>query len=395
MTNMQTIQIEAFDTLFFKDGKPFSMGEDTWADGIFPPPPSVMYGALRTAYAAANPEGITFGRNGNVDEKTAGLEIHSIYYRVSSAYASSIGEAYLPLPLDLVEQMPKIKQAKDESTENYQKLLKVFLEKEQREKRYKLERLKPVKSLLSASSFPSHFDVAGYWDDMDSQVDSVDDGLIRAGDLWMYLKNKLTEPSCIRLKDYLLTESKIGIKRNKQTGTTGVDGELYRVDMRRPQNGKEIFTLHADVTAPTGFHLGDSLMKLGAEGKSAKLRLGNSGLSKPSEIKGKDFIIYLATPGLFKNGSFPDMSKLSDKFNLKARIRGMVSGKPVMIGGFDMKKAEPKAMLKAVPAGTIFYCQAEEEVLFDPFQGMSISDFREQEGFGIAYFGIYQPVSHG
>ena len=42
------IRIKALDTLFFRDGKPFTSGEETWADGTFPPYPSVLYGALRT-----------------------------------------------------------------------------------------------------------------------------------------------------------------------------------------------------------------------------------------------------------------------------------------------------------------------------------------------------------
>jgi len=49
------IEIKSFDTLFFRDGKPFTMSEDNWADGIFPPPPSVIYGALRAAYFAQYP----------------------------------------------------------------------------------------------------------------------------------------------------------------------------------------------------------------------------------------------------------------------------------------------------------------------------------------------------
>jgi CRISPR-associated protein Cmr3 len=50
------IELNPLDTLFFRDGKPFAMGEETWADGIFPPPPSVIYGALRTAWFANNIE---------------------------------------------------------------------------------------------------------------------------------------------------------------------------------------------------------------------------------------------------------------------------------------------------------------------------------------------------
>ena len=44
------IQIDPLDTLFFRNGKPFTMGEETWADAVFPPYPSVVYGALRSAY---------------------------------------------------------------------------------------------------------------------------------------------------------------------------------------------------------------------------------------------------------------------------------------------------------------------------------------------------------
>jgi CRISPR type III-B/RAMP module-associated protein Cmr3 len=36
------------DTLFFRDGRPFSMGTETWATSIFPPYPSTVYGAIRS-----------------------------------------------------------------------------------------------------------------------------------------------------------------------------------------------------------------------------------------------------------------------------------------------------------------------------------------------------------
>ncbi|HEC25711.1 MAG TPA: hypothetical protein ENI54_06865, partial [bacterium] len=46
------VEIDALDTLFFRDGKPFTMAENRWADTVFPPFPSVIYGALRSAYFA-------------------------------------------------------------------------------------------------------------------------------------------------------------------------------------------------------------------------------------------------------------------------------------------------------------------------------------------------------
>ena len=53
----KSLLLNPTDTIFFRDGRPFNMGEDTYAQGIFPPPPSVLYGALRTAYMAANLSG--------------------------------------------------------------------------------------------------------------------------------------------------------------------------------------------------------------------------------------------------------------------------------------------------------------------------------------------------
>jgi len=51
------LRINPFDTFFFRDGKPFTMGDDSWADGIFPPSPSVIYGALRTAWISEKLDG--------------------------------------------------------------------------------------------------------------------------------------------------------------------------------------------------------------------------------------------------------------------------------------------------------------------------------------------------
>ncbi|MEN3047138.1 MAG: type III-B CRISPR module-associated Cmr3 family protein, partial [Candidatus Hydrothermales bacterium] len=46
------------DTLFFRTGRPFTMGSENWSDVIFPPYPSTIYGALRTF--------LLFHREGNL-----------------------------------------------------------------------------------------------------------------------------------------------------------------------------------------------------------------------------------------------------------------------------------------------------------------------------------------
>ena len=72
------IKINPLDTLFFKDGKPFSMGEETWASGLFPPYPGVIYGAIRTAYFGMHPEKLENLDQGN--DPTKDLNIHSFHF---------------------------------------------------------------------------------------------------------------------------------------------------------------------------------------------------------------------------------------------------------------------------------------------------------------------------
>ena len=44
--------LQANDTFFFRDGRPFTKGDQSEGYSIFPPLPSTILGALRTAYIA-------------------------------------------------------------------------------------------------------------------------------------------------------------------------------------------------------------------------------------------------------------------------------------------------------------------------------------------------------
>ncbi|MBE3551069.1 MAG: hypothetical protein IMX03_07595 [Brockia lithotrophica] len=49
---MRLVLMEPVDTFFFRDHRPFQMGADAAASGMFPPRPGTVYGALRAAYIA-------------------------------------------------------------------------------------------------------------------------------------------------------------------------------------------------------------------------------------------------------------------------------------------------------------------------------------------------------
>ena len=48
-------QLTPLDVLLFRESKPFTPGEASWAKGFFPPPPSTVFQALRTALAVSDP----------------------------------------------------------------------------------------------------------------------------------------------------------------------------------------------------------------------------------------------------------------------------------------------------------------------------------------------------
>jgi len=358
------LRIRPLDTLFFRDGKPFSMGEDTWADGVFPPYPSVLYGALRTWFISNHampfsPEAIT---------ESERIKICNIQYRLPAG-------RHLPMPLDLVE--PKEKDSA------------VFNE-EEREKKYRVIKLTLHESINVLSNHP----LTGLlFPPEKMEVEALEDGLVsNEGDFFNYLQGNLQEVKIRRTKDCAQTETKVGIGRDNHTNTAS-DSMLYRVGMRRATD----FEILIEVSLPDGNNKYESsLLKLGAEGKfvafeeSGKGRDYAAGVDKSTiSLAPGAFKLYLATPAIFNKGWEPDLAKMG----IQAKLIAAAIGKPVHIGGFDMAAKCPKPMYKAVPAGSVYYYKTDEssEAILKKLQGEAISDsdIHKNQGFGIAYIGNF------
>lgn len=335
------IYLNALDTLFFRDGKPFSMGEETWANGFFPPPPSVMYGALRTAYLSEN---IAEMPNVNTDiDKTSNLKIN--YFSLFSN-----NKQYFPCPLDIVEK----------KTINIDENKYCLLQCKKNENYSNLD----LSCILKANE------------------DVIDvSGIISILGLNNYLINNTVPTQAGILDDYVIEESKVGIGRNNITNTSD-DGMLYRVGMRRLQNMG--FSVGFD-----GITLSSSgLIKIGGEGKAVSYSSLSNLLnpSMPASLSDKYFKLYLATPAFFHEGWKPS---LPEKYG--AELVAAVVGKPLYIGGFNLKSKDkkggwPKPMRRAVPAGSVYYYKGELEKVKD-LHGASISDCNIEQGFGITYIG--------
>jgi len=359
MTDNITIQLDPLDTLFFKDGKPFSMGEETWADGIFPPPPSVLYGAIRTTLIS---EQMGEEELGDLIKNTENLTIRNIAVNLGGQ------DEYYPLPFDVVAY-------KDKGIEKGD---------------YEVFPL-PIKHLnLSSGSFLSVFPV--YEKDDYQTVEHPLRGLISRTNLLKYLRGNQATFKCKNWSDFVLEEPKVGIKRNRFTRTTSeVDGELYRVGMKRVKNDARFQLTFNWQGNSSIFSKNGNPVRLGAEGKLVEASIVENAISVMAAITTRYIKVYLATDGVFQNG-FPDLSRLG----ISATLKGMATGKPYMLGGFDMAERRPKPMLKIAPAGSVFYYETDEPIDVGQFQGRSLSDNINdtdyaKQGFGIAFFGNWQP----
>mgnify|MGYP006283835607 CR=1 FL=1 len=346
------IEIDAMDTLFFKDGKPFSMGEETWADGIFPPYPSTIYGALRSKYFSEHIEDLS--KANEAEDPTKDLKIRHIILKDYS------GNIYFHLPKDFLKR----------KNENWEEVYRSKLIEDNSLSNNKLtHRLIPF--------------------NQENIFNSLEDGLFDLWGLSEYLEDSNNRLNYNSLVNFIDIEPKVGISRSKHTHTSE-EGKLYRVGMKRLKNIKIIVEFE-DLDLPeTGF------LKLGGEGKTVAYHICEKDEVSLPQID-KYFKLYLATPTIFKNGWLPDWidsEKLEGTIpetNLKVQLLTAATGKPLKIGGFDMKARKPKKMFKAVPAGSVYFFKilsGNKEDL-KKIHGKSISQKRKNEGFGISYIGKF------
>ncbi len=354
------IEINALDTLFFRDGRPFERGDENWATGTFPPMPSVIYGALRTAYLGENPNGID-----QAIKTTEALKIKNIFLKTDTIA--------FPIPLDLVYY----KSIENQATANFLKLQKKdFISNNQTDWVLKTDKLSKVEELGSKA-------------------------LLKMGNFIKYL-NATSETTTIefqKLSSFLTLEPKTGIGRNNQTSTTET-GLLYRAGMQRLEwcnedlskasNQIKFVVEFEDLTLKeSGF------FKLGGENKVINYKLfGNSTEVPLPNLDKPYFKIYLATPAIFKKDNLPEWLKVGKKNAVEVKLLTCAIGKSILIGGFDMQKKSPKPMFKAVPAGSVYYIQTksaeEANQVANLLHNQSISEERADEGFGKVYIGKIQ-----
>jgi CRISPR-associated protein Cmr3 len=354
--NKKTMYINALDTLFFRDGKPFSSGDETWGDMVFPPRPSVIYGALRTAYMFQN--NLTLSQ---LLKDTEGFKIHNIYLLAN-------GEPAFPMPFDLIKYDEDIHYLTKTSISNG-----------------------------FSSVETSHVLVAPKNEKAD---DLGSNGILRGNNLKRYLLNANLEVDT--LSDYMTPEPKIGMGRDDSIRTTvgEATGMLYRVAMQRLE-GKDENNLKIVIVYEGLENLEESgILRLGGEGKTAFYKVENdSFLLTPLSGLTSELKMYLTTPAIFENGWCPQWLLEGQIYNIKVNLQTCALGKSISIGGFDMEKQHPKSMYKAVPAGSVYHIETNNsQALYEELQSWEsihskTTDNWSKQGFGKFFIG--KGLNHG
>lgn len=365
------------DTFFFRDGKPFSLGESSTAAGIFPPFPSTVYGALRTAYISEH--GIdAFRDEQDIVKKVIGTQraesIAEATFRVNSVFVADNTNIYLPFPRDILK-------SKDKRVERFYQLVQV------ENNTAACSNVQTVEILCSV--------------DQEKDVEYPEGTFFNEDECQRYLVTGGLPTSCLPPTKFLSMEPKIGIGRNTQT-LTSEEGLLYQIDLRRLMSG---YRLHVETTG-IDFPNSHGMLKLGGENKpfaydvtqvepyldSDEVRQQLCDRLEETRHNGRiRFKLYLATPAIWSEGWMSPKQMLQQD-NAPCEILTAALGKYQSIGGWDIANRRPKTMYRAIPAGSVYYLQATStdttaSQVLETFHYRNLSDERAEEGFGLMLVG--------
>lgn len=358
------LKVKPNDTLFFRTGRPFTMGDDTWTDSVFPPNPSTIYGAIRTFFIFEKGSLKEFKEGKFKDEIGALSEKGSLKIIGPFLYKESTNFIYFKPPLDLVELESKL----------------IPLDLINKPDFFYSDDI-PIDKILVFKGV--------------KQVDEPD-GWLHKITFKKYLKGKYDSMSTIKDKEIFEKELKIGIARDRKKFTSR-EGHLYRIPTIRLNKdfGLLIKIQELNDIPKRG------VFQLGGEGKTVFYEILDSNPMEEIEnlkleLKDNMFKIYLATPAIFRRGWIPewiDENTLEgEKEGIKLKLISCVIGKFLRIGGWDLANNRPKPMYKAVPAGSVYYFKvlndADFEKIKEAFHFRNISDINPEEGFGLSLVGV-------
>ncbi len=402
MKTRHAFELEPVDTFFFRDARPMQAGAGSGGHGANWPFPPVVHEAFRAALL----RGIGRLASSKKERGHKGKAIVTRHFeslRTKGPFPALDGVVYLPRPADLIP-------AGDG----------------------KVALMAPLREIRGQTNLP-----ASWLQPVGAPVRPGKETLkqwVAADDFVRFLQASGTvdAPSraCLWEKEHRIG---VGIERSTRAAK---EGALYSAEHLRPLPGLRVL-VEAELAAGAPAREVQELGRLAADmlllgGESRMCRVNRAGVfSWPEPPAGATRIKWvLATPAVFRGGWRPNWVKEADgrvwlkKGDLErrpaedrkawrervrklpeigARLVAVCCDKPQAFSGWDLtvvqkkddqvKRGAPKATRLAVPAGSVYYFEAdpgEEEALVKALHGRTLSDFFGEKGMGLGFCGAWE-----
>lgn len=385
MNKITTLRLTAFDTLFFRESRPFESIGGSELASVFPPPPRAVLGAIRAAIGDAMGVNWQSFNNVNSHENQAIRDV--IGYGDDLGKLSLTGiwlnrlkngthERLYPIPLYL------LRKKEGESTAEFARL----------------QIGKPTCTHLGKVRLPELAEGKfGF--------KPLEDDWVTAGGLAKILagKSDLTKNELISSKDLFERETRLGIARNNETRAVQT-GRLYQASHIRP---KQVLSLEVEVVGVPEI-LSNRVLRLGAEGRMAGLEIvdfpkeSTLPVAPTPTTDTKGLIITFLTPARFADGSWvlPGFTEsgsetkywMGEIKGIALTLHAAVIGKAQREGGWDMAQHKPRDMQSFIPAGSSYYVELADREQLDAaiktLHGLRIGE-DIQLGRGIIVCGLW------
>lgn len=332
------------DTLFFRGPEPFDAGESGYVASEFPPTPRTLQGALRAAILEAN--GVDMSEYVNGDStgpliEALGKADEEIKLDLRGPYPTRNSKLCVPAPLDLAQRDGEVFSLAPEDGQTTTDLGSI--------------------RLLGDPDGATR--VEGGWLLLEDLERLLAGEKVRAGNLFSLLEAD---------GGGFFMEPKVGLARDRAS-RAAAEGKLYAIlTLRAGENTGFAVSIEG---LPPQAQLPETV-KLGGEGRFA----WSSGMEPPptgthreavaSRIDGAgSFRLVFLQPALFGGGWLPDgFEKENDRggvcwrgelAGIECSLVSAVVDKPPRIGGWDMKNRRPHPLEPHVPAGSVYFFEAD------------------------------------
>lgn len=359
---MRTLFLQALDVWLFRDGRPFNAQGDRRAESLFPPPPSVIQGALRTHYL--------FHKGVDVRDKSA--------IRALVGDATDYRDLRLRGPFIAIQ---------DKRTQKVERLFPLPANALVTEGGCQLLwPQNPPSTVVFSAPFPRLL-----WRDGLTGKPDAEPRWVREAD-WETLWDR-GMVSTVPARALFERENRLGIGMDMNRRTTK-EGLLYEAEFIRPYSYTERAIdsskdslQHAQVGLAVEME-GYSdwpergVLQIGGERHSATYEtVQMTAWPKPSDPLWPKFAVYLATPAYFKQGWQADWSNF---FDGPVMLECAAFGHYLSLGGYDLSQDPKDARAhkptrRYVPAGAVYFFSAPSRVRFIR---EAFTEAGEEIGFG-------------